>query len=629
VGTRDDDGFKPPAYIASLIAAINDGAKAAQAGALLVMLVGLYLLATAFSASDEDLLLGKAVTISQIGAALPVTLSYAIAPAVFLFLHVYTLVRYDMLAANLRHFMMRLHADVWSESHRENCLQLLANVEFVLALTAPRKCRLYSRLWPWLFCLIMAAFPVLIFTIVQINALRYQSGIILGTQRAWLLLDIVALAVFFSRNLLDKEINISARRIFRLVWVPIGIILIVNIVYLGNVPRDADARVVQSLPMSHKNRSNYEFFKIMALALFRQPLDEVLCPELRWGCRYLRVEYRTLVDTVWDNKVMAALRKDDVPDLDVPANIQGIVLRERSLRFAVLNYSQLYNVNLSYADLTGAHLNGTNFHSAQMKHVVLRKASIFDANLRSADLEGADLSGAVASYSRLDGAYMLEVVGNGTIFTGVSFVGADLRRSTWDNAEFREVNLSGANVGLAKFPNVVMGGHANGANFRSAVMAPLRLDSVDFSGADFRDAQIDWYSASLFHATTANVRFADFRGASIKLDKVILNGSLVLFEEAPARSIIASESVVTPVEPSFATYKDVLAKYYLLGIAAESQRVASAMVARAQVSYDRLDVKGIYCDLKRIDKEGRVKLWPDVRKEVERVSLDTTCAAQP
>jgi len=73
-------GLQPPPYVAALISAINDGAKAAQASALLLLLVGLYLLATAFSSTDEDLLLGKVMTISQIGASLPVTFGYAIAP---------------------------------------------------------------------------------------------------------------------------------------------------------------------------------------------------------------------------------------------------------------------------------------------------------------------------------------------------------------------------------------------------------------------------------------------------------------------------------------------------------------------------------------------------------------------
>jgi hypothetical protein len=44
------EAFEPPKYLASLIAAVNDGAKSAQASAFLFLLVGLYLLATVLSA---------------------------------------------------------------------------------------------------------------------------------------------------------------------------------------------------------------------------------------------------------------------------------------------------------------------------------------------------------------------------------------------------------------------------------------------------------------------------------------------------------------------------------------------------------------------------------------------------
>ena len=132
--TSPGKDFEPPKYLASLIAAINDGAKA---GMLLFMLVGLYLLATAFSASDEDILLGRTVTISQIGASLPVSFSFALAPLVFVFLHVYALTRYDMLGTNVRYFVDELDAAVPLRADQERCRQLLANVEFVQALTAP------------------------------------------------------------------------------------------------------------------------------------------------------------------------------------------------------------------------------------------------------------------------------------------------------------------------------------------------------------------------------------------------------------------------------------------------------------------------------------------------------------
>jgi hypothetical protein len=98
------DVFEPPKYIDQLIGAINDGARSAQAGALAFSAVGLYLLATAFATTDEDLLLEHTTTIAQIGVQMPVVFSFAIAPLVFVATHVFTLIRYDMLAVNLRQF---------------------------------------------------------------------------------------------------------------------------------------------------------------------------------------------------------------------------------------------------------------------------------------------------------------------------------------------------------------------------------------------------------------------------------------------------------------------------------------------------------------------------------------------
>jgi hypothetical protein len=47
------DAFEPPKYPSSLFAAVNDGAKSAQNGAVAFTLVGLCLLATASSTTDE------------------------------------------------------------------------------------------------------------------------------------------------------------------------------------------------------------------------------------------------------------------------------------------------------------------------------------------------------------------------------------------------------------------------------------------------------------------------------------------------------------------------------------------------------------------------------------------------
>jgi hypothetical protein len=126
---RVQAGFEPPAYIASLITSINDGAKAAQTGGLFMLAVAVYL--TVIATTDEVLLRGTFVEFSQIGVKVPVVASYALAPIVFLFLHVHTLIRYDMLAENLRLLDRELHTTLAREADRDRCRQLLANVEFV------------------------------------------------------------------------------------------------------------------------------------------------------------------------------------------------------------------------------------------------------------------------------------------------------------------------------------------------------------------------------------------------------------------------------------------------------------------------------------------------------------------
>ena len=193
------DAFEPPKYIEKLIATINDGAKPAQAGALAFTAIGLYLLATALATTDEDLLLDHTTTISRIGVQVPVVVSFAIAPLVFVAVHLFTQIRYDMLAANLRHFKTKLQDMVRLEAGHENCRQLLANVEFVQALTAPKGSPLRSRLFRWVARFVIAIFPVAVLVIIQIGSLRYQSEGMNWGQRGALGLDLAVLVWFGVR----------------------------------------------------------------------------------------------------------------------------------------------------------------------------------------------------------------------------------------------------------------------------------------------------------------------------------------------------------------------------------------------------------------------------------------------
>jgi len=489
---RGSDGFEPPKYLASLIAAVNDGAKTAQSGALVFALVGVYLLATAFSASDEDLLRGRTVTISQIGATLPISFSFAIAPLVFVFLHIYTLARYDMLAANVRQFLAELHYTVALEADRERCRQLLANVEFVQALVAPSGSRLYSWIWRWLVCVVIAIFPVFVLLLVQINALRYQSALIMWVQRASLFIDLLALVWFFLRNALkgpesSAEIVRETRRWAGLLSFPVAVMAL-NLLYLNVVSADADPDHVRA------NEVHLE-------QAFSQPLDAVLCPQQKWGCRYLRVDRRTLVDHVWDDKAIVDLWRGSSDTVKALAAIEGLVLRDRSLRFAVLDQSSLVGADLTGTDLRKASLKGTNLPGARLLYAQLQNADLEGAQLQNADLEGAQLQGTSLLLAQLQGADLVGAELQGSTLTGALLQGAALSGAQLQIADFRSAELKGANMSGAWLQNAdlrsaqLQGADLSRAKLRGAIFGRAKQQVVASSGpetdlglADLRDA---------------------------------------------------------------------------------------------------------------------------------------------
>jgi hypothetical protein len=396
------DTFEPPKYLSSLIAAVNGGAKAAQTGAFAFALVGLYLLATAFSASDEDLLLDRTLAISQLGAQIPVTVSFAMMPILFVALHVFTLIRYDMLAANVRHFMRALETMVPLTADREHCRQLLANVEYIQSLTAPPGSPLRSRLFGFVAWVVIAGFPLAVLLAVQTNALRYQSEIVTIVQRLSLLADLAALVWFQTRQarrgLVRHPVIATSLR-----WGLPAIVVLVNVAWL-NVRLSWEDNVIGRYTAS-----------------FGQPLDDLLCPGLNWGCRFLRVDYRTLVGKVWDGKAIVEFGAGQPPTPERRASLEGVSLRDRSFRFAVLAGSRLYaadmigadlrHANLLFANLTAAVLTGADLRDANLGGVNLSGANLAFANLTGVDLRRADLTDTFLNGADLDGANLEKASG--------------------------------------------------------------------------------------------------------------------------------------------------------------------------------------------------------------------------
>jgi uncharacterized protein YjbI with pentapeptide repeats len=650
---RDADGFEPPKYLASLIGAINDGAKAAQGGAMLLLLVGLYLLATAFSASDEDLLLGRTVAISQIGAALPVSFSFAIAPLVFVFLHVYALVRYDMLSANVRHFLGKLRDSVQREAHREDCRQLLANVEFVLALAAPRGSRLYSTFWRWLFRGIVVGFPVFVLLLVQINALRYQSDTILWVQRAWLTFDLAALVWFFRRNALNgskwRDWRMpSTRRWGGLLWAPVAV-LALNLLYLNVVPTNAEGALVRykgpegDLPVERVRQYLADAAK--------QPLDVILCYSLKWGCRYLRVEHRTLVEKVWDSGVMAQLRSADADLAKALAGIEGLVLRDRSFRFAVLDGSRLYAADLSSADLSGASLRDASLSTARLAEAKLQGANLGRAQLQGAFLFEAQLQGTDLGGAQLQGSFLLEAQLQGTDLLGAQLQGAFLEGAQLQGANLLYARLQGANLLGAQLQGADLeGAQLQGADLFAARLWHVIARDTDFSLADLRGADFDTALTDKERADLRQVLDAIPQGINASERKKRLEVALATnrpppefdFRASPEAPVLVSAPPVSAFaqHPDWLVYEPTVAYIdaraeLMVELAATNPAIAAGIVRNTitiQLSHMPTAVP-IACGLLRKTNAGQVKLgqrWVDeLRRALRDAKQDCPAAARP
>ena len=496
--------FDPPPYIGKLISAINDGAKSAQLGAVAFVFIGLFLLATSFSATDEDLLIGKSISISQLGGVtVPVVLSFGFMPAIFLALHLYTLIRFDLLMQNLRHFEAELRAHVPLQRDRDRCLQLLANTEFIQAAVQPEA----SFVFRWTYRFMLAVFPVAVLLLVQLGSLRLQSDVVNIVHHITILLDILLLIWFFRRQ------RPSGDSVLR--WLFKRGRFVLPVLVLGF--NFAWCRVPSAEETTVGAGKQADSF----IEVFLQPVDLLLCPHVGFGCRYLSVPGRTLVGKVWDNRTFVELRAGKPLDEDRRAAFEPLVLQNKRLRFANLSGSQFFNVDLTGADLqharldeawmTRAELYRAQMQGASLWGAQLQGASLGDAQLQGASLSGAQLQGASLGLAQLQGALLW-----GAQLRGAWFFEAQMQGASLDGAQLQGASLEGARLQGAS----LFGAQLQGASFRGAQLQGARFHEAQLQGALIAGAPIWRARAPGARLDDAQLRDLDFSDARPCPDEV-------------------------------------------------------------------------------------------------------------
>jgi uncharacterized protein YjbI with pentapeptide repeats len=258
----------------------------------------------------------------------------------------------------------------------------------------------------------------------------------------------------------------------------------------------------------------------------------------------LRVDHRLLVDHVWDNKAIVELqyggKTKDAEREKALASLEGLVLRDRSLRFAALDESALLAADLRGSDLTKASLNKAALLKITASGVELAGADLIEANLDSAQLQGADLSSA-----HLQGSNLVNANLNGANLSSVLLIGANLAKAQLQNADLGSATLDDANLSMADLGGAqlseaqlryadlryaqLQGAIMANANLQAATLSSAELNAADLhgaklQGADIRSAQLQGtdlrraflnriVSGQVSEQKTTNLGFSDLRDA--------------------------------------------------------------------------------------------------------------------
>ena len=537
-----------------LIDSINQKARAAQVSAAGFYFIGLLLLAFAFSTADLDLIRNTAEPLGALNVPIPVIGGFALAPLVFVAMHGFTLIRYDMLGQDLETYREEIDRVAGDDADlRDWYRHLIANIEFVqvivLQTTVPprtgpgpharrrqRDRLLYLTAW-----LGMVLIPLVTLAAIEISALRLQSPVITWTQKGAIVVDVVLLLWFLVRILGRvrpprlRTDPLATAPPARRAWIralrsPPALAL--HRLIDQAQPHDATVRatpwsdrsflekLVADPRLFWRAASRAAMILIIPALVFWYGTIPGAAPEgapgaaatnsvllgrswrdnpvqakpLTWGrtAVFLRHLVRQPLDLVLCPETHWGCRYLTIGHRTLDAaGSAPLDLSERNLR-----YADFRNVSGTGLDFWGSDLADSTFEFATLGHADFDRATLDRARFRHAHLTGASLRGA-----RLIHADLAMAV----------FKQAQMQKADLAYASLFETELQGANLADA----TLAGTMAFNARLQAADLAGADATFAFLAGADLAGATLD--NADLAGAYMLGVRLwgADLRGARL------------------------------------------------------------------------------------------------------------------
>jgi uncharacterized protein YjbI with pentapeptide repeats len=470
-----------------------------------------YLAVAAGAVTHADLFLENPVKLPFLNIELPLLAFFFLAPILFIIVHAYTLVHLVILGDKARRFHQLLHDQISDdktlpeETQQRNAAiraglrrQLTSNI-FVQFLAGPREVRessfgalLYGIAW-----ITLAAGPVLLLLLIQIQFLPFHSSFVTWIQRIALGIDLVLLSWLWRKVMAGRDRRLRWNWAWAACDALIGIAAILfswTVVTFPGEWQETDLpswRILPTLQSSEPRKDQstgetgrsvwawakgyWDWIRTSETVSFHEWLfNSEVDPTTR---RRLLPFSNTLLLTGFN--VLEGLGIDDpkkVESRDFVFRARG-----RNLKGAIFDFASLARV-----DFTGANLEGASLRSAQLDRVSFDGAQLQGAYLGGAWLKGASLgceelpSGGVRC-AQLQGAKLQSAQLQGATLKGAGLQGASL-----DNAQLQAATLGNAQLQGASLASAVL----QGASLEYARLQGAFLDYAQLQGASLEDAQL-------------------------------------------------------------------------------------------------------------------------------------------
>jgi uncharacterized protein YjbI with pentapeptide repeats len=641
-----------PFDVEALESAVNDSATRVSTIWISFLIFSLYLLITATTVTQRQLLLAEPVKLPVLNIDLPLWGFFFLAPILFVILHAYVLLQVVLLGRTTAAYNAAVARVGLSPEENNSLRQRLANTLFAQIFAgSPREREgfigwlLKAMAW-----ITLAIAPILILLAFQFSFLAYHSHIATWTHRALIFLELAALFLIWPLAL-DAQKDFQWPRVgaglkrAALMWRLFG-------------PKERRRDDWQWLRQKAAPLAACLLFVIFSLwtASFpgephvnmftMKPLSSVQCDrwlQKKFGLIDLQFDRLDLphVDAVDHQKleqIEGATRKAG----EMPSQGERTrVLRDRDLNCGDFsNYADLRRIDFTGARLISVDFTNAILQGASLANAELQDASLFGADLQDASLVGAQLRGALLMLAKLQGAIL-----NRAQLQGVSLFEANLRGATFRGAQLQGASLNSAKLQGASFDargayseselgglfsseqTLLQGAELNraqlqGASLKSAQLQGATLNSANLQGADLDDAQLQGANLSyaiLDDSVLSNVWTWRARNAACTKARVINHNPSNIVKGEPARMGFGPRGGIAATQNEIDNFiRNSVAK---ISDASEKDEVAARMREGLDVDPskdDTADIAKVWSDCETIATKTPQASFDDERAEFLR-----------